>query len=99
MKFATLNEKYATYHVKFTTSTSNMEQTRIFWNIVGYTTTNVKHETCNTSCEIYDLSRQVRNINVKHETNENIPEYSLFWLYPKLATSDVKHEIKTSDMQ
>ena len=66
---------------------------------IRHATSNVKNETCNTSREIYNLSRKVRNLYVKHETDENIREYSLFWLYPKHATSDVKHATPMSDMQ
>ena len=66
---------------------------------VRHATSNVKHATCNTSRKIYNLSRQVCNLDVKHETDENIREYSLFWLYPKHATSDVKHATPTSVMQ
>ena len=115
MQPATLYVKYATYHVKFVTSTSNTKRTRIFfilalsktcnierqtWNLDGqHTTTDVKHATCNTAHEIYNLSRKVCNFDVKHEMDKNIQEYSLFWLYPKHAISNVKHETGTTGMQ
>ena len=80
--------------------TLNMQPLRLTCNhYIWHATTNVKHETCNTSHEICNLSRKVRNFNLKHETGENIPEYSLFWLYSTHATSYVKHDIQSSNMQ
>ena len=38
-------------------------------------------------------------MDVKHETGENIREYSLFWLYSRHTTSNVKNATVTSDMQ
>ena len=115
MKPTTSHVKYAIYHVNYATLTSNIKQTRIFfildlfktctivrrtWNlIVEHATIDVKYETCSTSREICNLSRKVRNFNVKHEMDENIREHSLFWFYPKHATSNVKHEIRTANMQ
>ena len=66
---------------------------------VQHATTDVKHETYNILRQTCNLSRKVCNFDVKHKTNENIREYSLFWLYSRHATSNVKHATPTSNMQ